>query len=65
MIVNLKCGKCRYIYDFEVGKVSYDKKYSLVFENLTICPKCGAKGEDLLSELGQSQMTQWDLENMH
>jgi rubredoxin len=63
MIVNLKCRKCRYIYDFEVGKVSYDKNYSLIFENETICPKCSAKGEDLLSELGQSQMTAWDLGN--
>jgi rubredoxin len=63
MIVNLKCEKCRFIYNFEVGKVSNDKNYNLVFENQTICPKCGAKGKDLLSELGQSQMTQWDLNN--
>jgi len=63
MIVNLRCGKCRFIYNFEVGQISYDKNYSLVFENETICPKCGAKGEDLLSELGQSQMTEWDLNN--
>jgi ribosomal protein S27AE len=59
MIVNLKCGKCKFIYNFEVGLVSLDKKLSLVFENQTICPNCGAKGEDLLSELGQSQMTAW------
>jgi hypothetical protein len=63
MIVNLKCGKCKFIYNFDVGKVSYNKNYSLVFENQTICPNCGAKGVDLLSELGQSQMTAWDLEN--
>lgn len=63
MTVNLKCGKCNFIYDFEVGKVSYGKNYSLVFEKETICPRCGAKGEDLLSELGQSQMTAWELEN--
>ena len=63
MIVNLKCGSCRFIYDFEVGLVSLDKNYSLVFENETICPKCGVRGKDLLSELGQSQMTEWDLKN--
>ena len=61
MEVNLKCGKCGTIYDFEVGNITTDDKMSLVFENETICPKCGAKGEDLLSELGQSQMTDWFL----
>jgi rubredoxin len=59
MEVNLKCKECKTIYDFEVGKVSLDKESSLVFEKETICPKCGAKGKELLSELGQSQMTEW------
>lgn len=59
MEVNLKCKDCKTIYDFEVGKISLDKEDSLVFEKETICPKCGAKGKDLLSELGQSQMTEW------
>lgn len=59
MEVNLKCGKCKTIYDYEVGNITEDENYSLKFENETICPKCGAKGEDLLSELGQSQMTDW------
>jgi rubredoxin len=59
MVVNLKCRKCKAIYDFEVGNVSMDDKSNLVFENITICPKCGAKGEDLLSEKGQGQMTNW------
>ena len=58
MEVNLKCGKCKTIYDFEVGNITEDENYSLNFEKETICPKCGAKGEDLLSELGQSQMTE-------
>lgn len=61
MEVNLKCGKCGTIYDFEVGNITTDDKMSLVFENETICPKCGAKCEELLSELGQSQMTDWFL----
>ena len=59
MEVNLKCKECKKTYDFEVGKVSLDEKYSLVFEKETICPKCGAKGKELLSELGQTQMTEW------
>lgn len=63
MVVNLKCGKCKFIYNFEVGLVSLDKNYSLVFENQTICPKCGVQSQDLLSELGQSQMTAWYMDN--
>jgi len=34
---------------------------SLVFENTPICPKCNAKDKELLTELGQSQMTDWHL----
>jgi len=34
---------------------------SLVFENKPICPKCNAKDKELLTELGQSQMTDWHL----
>ena len=59
MVINLKCGKCKAIYDFEVGNISMDDESNLVFEKETICPKCGAKCEDLLSEKGQGQMTKW------
>lgn len=38
-----------------------DKNYTLVFENTPKCPKCGIEGEELLTELGQSQMTAWHL----
>jgi len=58
MEVNLKCRICKTIYDFEVGNITTDEEMSLVFEKETICPKCGARGEELLSELGQSQMTE-------
>jgi rubredoxin len=61
MIVNLKCGVCRHIYDFEVGEPSMDKNYTLVFENKPTCPKCNSNGKELLTELGQSQMTDWHL----
>ena len=63
MIVNLKCSQCGTIYDFEVGEVTTDEKMSLVFENKSVCPKCGAVDKDLLTELGQSQMTEWHLNN--
>jgi len=60
MIVNLKCGKCRHIYNYEVGEPSI-KNGKLVFENKSVCPKCKAVDKDLLTERGQSQMTIWDL----
>ena len=64
MIVNLKCGECRHIYDFEVGEPSMDKNYRLVFENIPVCPKCKAKDKELLTEQGQSQMTAWHLNDL-
>ncbi len=61
MVVNLKCSVCQFIYDFEVGEPSIDKNYKLVFENKPICPKCKAQDKELLTETGQSQMTDWHL----
>ena len=61
MIVNLKCGKCNHIYDYEVGEPSMDDNYKLVFENKPVCPKCKAIDKELLTEFGQSQMTAWHL----
>lgn len=64
MKVNLNCEVCRTNYDFEVGEPSTDENMNLIFEHKSICPKCGAKDKDLLSELGQSQMTEWSLKDM-
>lgn len=64
MIVNLKCGECRHIYDFDVGEPSMDKNYRLVFENIPECPKCKARDKELLTEKGQGQMTAWHLEDL-
>jgi rubredoxin len=61
MLVNLKCGNCKHVYDFEVGKPSLDKNYKLVFEIKSVCPKCKVVDKDLLTERGQSQMTAWHL----
>lgn len=60
MIVNLKCGICKHVYDFEVGEPSI-KSGKLVFEIKSVCPKCKVVDKDLLSERGQSQMTAWHL----
>jgi rubredoxin len=61
MVVNLKCGLCKFIYDFEIGEPKINNSGKLVFEHKSICPKCKAKDKDLLTELGQSQMTAWYL----
>jgi rubredoxin len=61
MIVNFKCGKCGHIYNFDVGEPGMDKSYKLVFANKPVCPKCNAIDKELLTELGQSQMTAWHL----
>ena len=57
MEVNLKCGECKTHYNFDVGEITTDNDMNLIFEHKSVCPKCGAKDKDLLSEIGQSQMT--------
>jgi len=61
MQVNLKCGECSHIYDFEVGEPRIDKNSRLVFENIPECPKCKVRDKELLTEKGQGQMTAWHL----
>jgi rubredoxin len=61
MEVNLNCGICKYNYNFVVGEPDIDDNDTLVFEHIPVCPRCGAKGKERLSELGQSQMTRWHL----
>jgi Zn finger protein HypA/HybF involved in hydrogenase expression len=65
MEVNLKCGQCKTNNNFEVGEPSTDKNMRLVFEHKSVCPKCGAIDKDLLSELGQSQMTEWHFKRLN
>lgn len=61
MEVNLKCSVCKFIYNYEVGEPSIDKNFKLVFQYKPICPKCKAEDKELLTETGQSQMTDWHL----
>ncbi len=61
MVVNFNCGKCGYNYNYEVVEPRMDEEGYLEFKNHPMCPKCGIRGEELLSELGQSQMTDWHL----
>lgn len=57
-ILNFKCKKCRKIFNFDVGKITFGDK--LDFENNIICKKCGLlEIDDLeLTELGQTQATE-------
>lgn len=64
MEVNFNCGECKTNYDFEVGKPDNDDNMRLIFEIDPVCPNCGVVGKDLLSELGQSQMTDWHLKGL-
>lgn len=64
MEVNFNCGKCKFNYDYEVGEPSTDENMRLVFENTPKCPKCNAIDKELLSEIGQSQMTEWHLKGL-
>lgn len=65
MIINLKCSECKSVYNFEVGKITLNEKtYIFEWEFKSVCPKCGAKDKDLLTELGQGQVTEWNLRNM-
>ncbi|GEM_PF-2663545 len=64
MVVNLNCGTCKINYDFEVGDPSIDENMRLVFEHKPKCPNCGVIDKELLSEIGQSQMTEWHLKDL-
>ena len=66
MIINFKCKKCRKEFNCDVGKISLNnEEMRPVFEKNIICPSCGklSINEVLLTELGQSQMTEatWNL----
>ncbi|MCU4166736.1 hypothetical protein [Carboxylicivirga caseinilyticus] len=59
MIVNLKCGECKLVFPADVGTPTLDEKSSIVWEKKVICPRCKAIDKELLTEMGQSQMTQF------
>jgi len=66
MIINFDCKKCGQTFDCEMGQIGIDEaSMRPTFEKDIVCPKCGVLTIDdvLLTELGQSQMTEatWDL----
>jgi rubredoxin len=66
MVINFDCKKCKQEFDCEMGKIGIDESgMRPTFEKDIVCPKCGVLSMDdvLLTELGQSQMTEatWGL----
>ena len=66
MKINFKCKGCKKKFDCDVGQIGInDQTMRPDFEKPIICPSCGERTIDvvLLTELGQSQMTDatWDL----
>jgi len=65
MVINFECRKCESTFDCDVGAESFPGNSSRPsFEERIICPKCGqlSMDEALLTELGQSQLTEATLD---
>ncbi len=61
MIINFECKKCHKEFDYEMGQIGIDEVTMRPdFEKPILCPRCGERTmeEVLLTELGQSQMTE-------
>ncbi len=61
MEINFECKECGSIFNTDVGEIKMNEEtFRPVFEKTLMCPKCGIRTIDevLLTELGQSQMTQ-------
>jgi DNA-directed RNA polymerase subunit RPC12/RpoP len=59
--INFKCKKCKRVFDFDVGKISFelvDERPQ--FENQIKCPNCGSLTLDEveLTEVGQTELTE-------
>jgi rubredoxin len=65
--LNFKCKKCKIIFDCDVGKISFPPEMNRPkFEKNIECPNCGILSMDevILTELGQSQLTEIHLSSM-
>lgn len=61
MIINFECTKCHKVFNCEMGRIGIDESTMRpTFEKKIVCPECGTLTMDdvLLTELGQSQMTE-------
>ena len=57
-ILNFKCKKCKRIFDFEIGKITFGNRLS--FEKEIYCNNCGKREIDdlILTEEGQTMVTE-------
>jgi len=65
MVINFECRECGGLFDCDVGMVTLpENSFRPHFEKEIICPKCGQLSMDevLLTELGQSQLTEATLD---
>jgi len=65
MEINFECKKCHRIFDCDVGSVTVAENSDRPrFEKRILCPSCGelTMDEVLLTELGQSQLTEATLD---
>ena len=61
MVINFECKGCKQEFDCEMGKIGINERtWRPDFEKPIICPQCGERTMDevVLTELGQSQMTE-------
>ena len=64
MVINFECQKCGTLFNSDIGTVTFPENFNRpVFEKEIICPKCGILliDEVLLTEIGQSQLTEMTL----
>lgn len=65
MLINFECKKCGGLFDCDVGTVTVpEDSFRPHFEKEIVCPSCGRRSIDevLLTELGQSQLTEATLD---
>jgi len=65
--LNLKCKKCKMIFDCELGKIAFPPDLERPkFEKEIVCPKCGklSINQVELTEFGQSQLTEIHLSSL-
>lgn len=65
--INFKCKKCKRVFDFDVGKISFelvDERPQ--FENEIKCSRCGPLilDEVELTEIGQTELTEIHLKDV-
>jgi len=61
MVINFECKGCKKAFDCEMGRIGINEQtWRPDYEKPIICPRCGERTMDevLLTELGQSQMTE-------